>query len=204
METIFIFYIGMLLGNCLRGIWYWFSDNATKTILTSMPNKLSFWCCPFTSYYRKSLIFSSFLEIITGCLCVMTLWGYLSLTALYLVCLSLLLSLFDWTSKEYPLVLWLLSFIALLPFYTINATALGLLILAMLACLIPLQIGAGDFLYLATLALAMPFISLIWVVQIGSLTGLICCFFSKAKSIPFIPYLTFGLLTSLAFELLLL
>ncbi|HHS3597053.1 TPA: prepilin peptidase [Streptococcus pyogenes] len=111
----------------------------------------------------------------------------------YLLLFSLLFSLFDWRSQEYPFILWLFSFVSLLLFYSINYLSLILLLLGLLAHLRPFSIGAGDFFYLASLALVLDLTSLIWLIQLASLAGITACLLLGIKRIPFIPYLSFGL-----------
>ncbi|WP_159317371.1 A24 family peptidase [Streptococcus pyogenes] len=118
---------------------------------------------------------------------------WVSASYCYLLLFSLLFSLFDWRSQEYPFILWLFSFVSLLLFYSINYLSLILLLLGLLAHLRPFSIGAGDFFYLASLALVLDLTSLIWLIQLASLAGITACLLLGIKRIPFIPYLSFGL-----------
>ncbi|HFH9589017.1 TPA: prepilin peptidase, partial [Streptococcus pyogenes] len=77
--------------------------------------------------------------------------------------------------------------------YSINYLSLILLLLGLLAHLRPFSIGAGDFFYLASLALVLDLTSLIWLIQLASLAGITACLLLGIKRIPFIPYLSFGL-----------
>lgn len=134
------------------------------------------------------------LEISLGGILMITRIGWISPIHCYLLLFSLLFSLFDWRSQEYPFPLWLVTFVSLLLFYPINHTSLLLLLLGLLAYFRPFSIGSGDFLYLASLALVFDSMSLIWLIQLACLVGIIACLLLRVRRIPFIPYLTFGLL----------
>ncbi|MGT2934325.1 peptidase [Streptococcus castoreus] len=125
---------------------------------------------------------------------------WLTTTYCYLAMISLLFSLFDWHFQEYPFLLWLVSFLALLIFYPLNHVTLLLLLLGLLACFLTFPVGAGDFFYLANLALVFDLISLLWIIQLASLLGIIACLVLAVKRIPFIPYLSFGLIGVLILE----
>ncbi|EMF50258.1 type IV prepilin peptidase PilD / late competence protein ComC processing protease [Streptococcus parauberis KRS-02109] len=65
--------------------------------------------------------------------------------------------------------------------------------IALLCNIINLSIGAGDFLYLATLSLVYTLEDILWIVQIASLLGLFMSFSCQTKRLPFLPFLTIGL-----------
>lgn len=114
-------------------------------------------------------------------------------TYAYLLLFSLLLSYFDIKSFSYPFFLWFLGTSLLLPFYRINSLFVFLIMIALLCNIINLSIGAGDFLYLATLSLVYTLEDILWIVQIASLLGLFMSFFCQTKRLPFLPFLTIGL-----------
>lgn len=114
-------------------------------------------------------------------------------TYAYLLLFSLLLSYFDLKSFSYPFFLWSLGTSLLLPFYRINSLFVFLIMIALLCNIINLSIGAGDFLYLATLSLVYTLEDILWIVQIASLLGLFMSFSCQTKRLPFLPFLTIGL-----------
>ncbi len=73
---------------------------------------------------------------------------------------------------------------------------LWLLLLAYLTEKWQINIGSGDFLYLASLALICGFTELLWIIQISSLLGLLVFAIFKPKSIPYVPLLFFQVFLS--------
>lgn len=108
----------------------------------------------------------------------------------YLLLFSVLLSYFDLKSFCYPLFLWFFGTCPLLPFYGINSLFIFLLIIAFISNQVNLNIGSGDFLYLATLSLILPMVDLLCIIQIGAFLGIfyakVCCI----TRLPLIPFLT--------------
>lgn len=117
------------------------------------------------------------------------------LEALLLTC-GLVLAIYDIKHREYPLVIWLVfAFLAccISGFTLFFFVFIGL---AIIAEYFPLRIGAGDFLYLALLALRFSHTQLLWVIQISCLVALICVWIAKKKNprIPLVPFLVVGFL----------
>ncbi|MFC5630498.1 MULTISPECIES: prepilin peptidase [Streptococcus] len=112
----------------------------------------------------------------------------------YTLTLGFILSYYDLKNQEYPLIIWLLSTLLLLPFYTANLTFTLLCLLGIFALLKNINVGAGDFLYLATLGLAIPLSDLLWIVQFASILGIFFYLFklNKQKTIAFIPLIVMG------------
>lgn len=208
MSTIFHCYCGFLVGNLFRLILNLFSEQQTKALVKPHIGQLHlsslFFPVTKPTYSPKLELkrwaMLPYLEIITSLIFGLTALCGLTWTQHYLLCFSLLLCFFDLDSQEYPLIIWLISFLLLLPFYGINLLTVLLLLLALLSAAIPINIGAGDFLYLANLALVIKLSSLLWIIQIASLVGILACLVLKTKKIPFIPYLTLGLMAILLFE----
>ncbi|MFC3932668.1 prepilin peptidase [Streptococcus dentapri] len=125
--------------------------------------------------------------------------GILNWTQVFLLLLSLTLSLYDLKSHEYPLIIVILAGLVLLPFYPINSPSLCLFLLGLLAQLFSFGIGAGDFYYLALLALTLDFRSTIWLLQMGSLLAIF--FFLKTKrrkkALAFLPFLSLAYMLEL-------
>ena len=115
---------------------------------------------------------------------------------IYTLLCSLILSWEDWQHQSYPLWLWGIFTLPLLFWGQITSSFWLLLLLALLFALFPLGMGAGDFLYLATVSLVLTTQEILCLIQIACLAGLVGFFLSKkqGQSIPFIPYLTLGLL----------
>ncbi|CAX00004.1 TPA: peptidase [Streptococcus equi subsp. zooepidemicus] len=208
MNTIFYCYCGFLVGNLFRLILNLFSEQQAKAWVKLHIGQLHLSSLFFpmakptynSKHEQKHWVMLPYLEIITSLIFGLSALCGLTWTQLYLLCFSLLLCFFDLDSQEYPLLIWLMSFLLLLPFYSINLLTVLLLLLALLSVAFPINIGAGDFLYLANLALVVKLSSLLWIVQIASLIGILACLLLQTKKIPFIPYLTLGLMAILLFE----
>ncbi len=200
MNIFFSFCLALFLSLLFRYLLQFFTDTNHKKIAEidngSMTLKERLQHCQLSLMKYVLVSYHTYfaLEISLFTIFMATLIGWMGVKHCYLLLFSLLLSLFDWQSQEYPFLLWLVTFVSLLPFYSINHTSLLLLLLGLLAYLRPFSIGAGDFLYLASLALVLDLMSLIWLVQLASLAGIAACLLLHTKHIPFIPYLTFGLL----------
>ncbi len=99
------------------------------------------------------------------------------------------LTIYDIKHQEYPFAVWLIfTFIALI-LSQLNWLFCGFLLLAYLTEKWQINIGSGDFLYLASLALICGFTELLWIIQISSLLGLLVFAIFKPKSIPYVPLL---------------
>lgn len=141
------------------------------------------------------------LEFWFGIIAILYSQGCLSHNQLFILIFSTVLSLYDLKYQEFPLLIWFLPSISLLFFHSINTLTLILLSLGVLAELFDLKIGSGDFLYLASLSLVLNLQSILWVVEIGSLLGIIYYFFQRNKRIPFVPFLFLGYLVFFIFNL---
>lgn len=113
---------------------------------------------------------------------------------LYTLTLGLILSYYDIKTQEYPLIIWLMMTLLLLPFYPANLLFTLLCLLGLFAMLRNINIGAGDFFYLGTLGLANPLTDLLWIIQFASLLGIFFYLLqlNKQKTIAFIPFLVVG------------
>ena len=110
------------------------------------------------------------------------------------------LSLYDLKNQSFPLLIWLLPSASLLLFLPLNMVSIILLLLGIIAELFDIKIGSGDFFYLASLSLFLDLESILWIVELGSLVGILYCLFDKNKRIPFIPFLFLGYLLVIIFK----
>lgn len=141
-----------------------------------------------------------FLEFGYGVIAVLYYFELLSLKQVFILIFSTVLSLYDMKHQEFPLLIWIFPSLCLLFFTPLNALAMILLCLGIIAELIDLKIGSGDFFYLASLSLLLDLQSILWIVELGSLSGIIYCLFQKNKRIPFIPFLFLGYVISIVFK----
>ena len=120
---------------------------------------------PLTTFLKISMSFMSdsiplrylFMELFCGVICLLYFYDFLSLEVTYFLYFSLCLSIFDLKHKSYPLLIWIVGTVPLLfmgNYYL--SFALGI-ILAILSYMKHLNIGEGDFLYLASASLIFPF-----------------------------------------------
>lgn len=142
------------------------------------------------------------LELVCGLLCVWTSQGFLSLGQLAVAYTGLVLAIYDSKTQTYPLMVWLAFFVLtslLLPWSMITAICL---LLAGLAQLGKIPMGSGDFLFMASLSLVLPYQAFLWMLQIACLTGISYCLLRQTRSsIPFIPFLTVAFFIILALSL---
>lgn len=121
-------------------------------------------------------------------------------SSLFIFFFSMTLSLYDLKNQSFPLLIWLLPSASLLLFLPLNTVSIILLLLGIIAELFDIKIGSGDFFYLASLSLFLDLESILWIVELGSLVGILYCLFDKNKRIPFIPFLFLGYLLVIIFK----
>ncbi|MFS1663425.1 prepilin peptidase [Streptococcus sp. zg-JUN1979] len=145
-----------------------------------------------------------FLELVCGLLFVGLSYQLISLPLLISLLMSFTLALYDYDQQEYPIMVWLIFTLLLLPF----AHDLGMFsvigLFGILAHIFPLKIGSGDFFYLASLSLILDKMGILWIIQIGSWLA-ICYLLTQGhrrQPIAFVPFLTLGLVILLSFRLL--
>ena len=120
-------------------------------------------------------------------------WGFLTLSQVILVTAGLTLSIYDLRHQEYPLLVWLTFHLILMVCYGWNLVMIFFLILGILAHLIDIRIGAGDFLFLASCALIFSLTELLILIQFASTTGILAFLLQKNKErLPFVPFLLFA------------
>ena len=116
--------------------------------------------------------------------------GFLPLGQVILVTAGLTLSIYDLRHQEYPLLVWLAFHLILMALCGWNLVMAFFLILGVMAHLIDIRIGAGDFLFLASCALVFSLTEMLIVIQFASTTGILAFLLLKKKErLPFVPFL---------------
>ena len=116
--------------------------------------------------------------------------GFLTLGQVILVTAGLTLSIYDLRHQEYPLLVWLAFHLILMVCCGWNLAMAFFLILGIIAHLIDIRIGAGDFLFLASCSLVFTLTEILIVIQFASTTGILTFLLLKKKErLPFVPFL---------------
>ena len=116
--------------------------------------------------------------------------GFLTLGQLILITAGLTLGIYDLQHQEYPLLVWLTFHLILMVCYGWNLVMIFFLILGILAHLIDIRIGAGDFLFLASCALVFSLTEMLILIQFASTTAILAFLLLKKKErLPFVPFL---------------
>ncbi|MEW4354277.1 prepilin peptidase [Streptococcus pneumoniae] len=144
-------------------------------------------------------------ECLGGFLTLAASYGILSISEVILLFMSLTLSIYDSKHQEYPLLVWLFFQLPLWVIAPFNLWSLLFLVISCLAQVIPIGIGAGDFLFLASATAIFSLTEILLMLQIACLLGLATFIFQKKKDrLAFIPYLSIGVWIILMIKLLLL
>ena len=131
--------------------------------------------------------------------------GFLTLGQVILVTAGLTLSIYDLRHQEYPLLVWLTFHVILMVCCGWNLAMAFFLILRIIAHLIDIRIGAGDFLFLASCSLVFTLTEILIVIQFASTTGILAFLLQKKKErLPFVPFLLFATCMIILGKLLLL
>ena len=116
--------------------------------------------------------------------------GFLTLSQVILVTAGLTLSIYDLRHQEYPLLVWLTFHLVLMVCCGWNLIMAFFLILGIIAHVIDIRIGAGDFLFLASCSLIFNATELLILIQFASATGILAFLLQKKKErLPFVPFL---------------
>lgn len=116
--------------------------------------------------------------------------GFLPLGQVILVTAGLTLSIYDLRHQEYPLLVWLTFHLVLMVCSSWNLTMAFFLILGIMAHVIDIRMGAGDFLFLASCALIFSLNEMLILIQFASTTGILAFLLLKKKErLPFVPFL---------------
>ena len=131
--------------------------------------------------------------------------GFLTLGQVILVTAGFTLSIYDLRHQEYPLLVWLTFHVILMVCCGWNLAMAFFLILGIIAHLIDIRIGAGDFLFLASCSLVFTLTEILIVIQFASTTGILAFLLQKKKErLPFVPFLLFATCMIILGKLLLL
>ena len=147
----------------------------------------------------------AFFELGLGLLFLAGSVGFLTLGQLILITTGLTLGIYDLQHQEYPLLVWLTFHLILMVCCGWNLAMAFFLILGIIAHLIDIRIGAGDFLFLASCALIFSLTELLILIQFASTTGILAFLLQKNKErLPFVPFLLFATCMIILGKLLLL
>ena len=116
--------------------------------------------------------------------------SFLTLGQIILITTGLTLSIYDLRHQEYPLLVWLTFHLVLMVCCGWNLIMAFFLILGIIANVIDIRIGAGDFLFLASCALVFTLTEILILIQFASTTGILAFLLLKKKErLPFVPFL---------------
>ena len=135
-------------------------------------------------------VWYAFFELFLGLFFLTFSWEILTLGQVILVTAGLTLGIYDLRHQEYPLIVWLIFHLFLMVCSSWNLTMAFFLILGIIAHVIDIRIGAGDFLFLASCALVFNITEILILVQFASTTGILAFLLLKKKErLPFVPFL---------------
>lgn len=116
--------------------------------------------------------------------------GFLTLGQVILVTAGLTLGIYDLRHQEYPLIVWLAFHLILMICCSWNLIMAFFLILGIIAHVIDIRIGAGDFLFLASCSLVFTLTEILILIQFASTTGILAfLLLKKRERLPFVPFL---------------
>ena len=116
--------------------------------------------------------------------------SFLTLGQIILITTGLTLSIYDLRHQEYPLIVWLIFHLILMACCNWNLAMAFFLILGIIAHVIDIRIGAGDFLFLTSCALIFSLTEMLILIQFASTTGILAFLLLKKKErLPFVPFL---------------
>lgn len=116
--------------------------------------------------------------------------GFLTFGQIILITAGLTLGIYDFRHQEYPLLVWLAFHLILMVCSSWNLTMAFFLILGIIAHVIDIRMGAGDFLFLASCALIFRLTEMLILIQFASTTGILAFLLLKKKErLPFVPFL---------------
>ena len=154
-------------------------------ILSQVVNRF---CCRYCKI-RYPFWYALF-ELGLGILFLAWSWGWLSLGQVILITAGLTLGIYDLLHQEYPLLVWLAFHLILMACTGWNLVMVFFLALGIMAHVIDIRMGAGDFLFLASCALVFSATELLILIQFASATGILAFLLQKKKErLPFVPFL---------------
>ena len=132
----------------------------------------------------------AFFELGSGLLFLAFSWEFLTLSQVILITAGLTLGIYDLRHQEYPLIVWLIFHLILMICCGWNLIMAFFLVLGIIAYVIDIRIGAGDFLFLASCALVFTLTEILILIQFASTTGILAFLLLKKKErLPFVPFL---------------
>ena len=131
-----------------------------------------------------------FFELCFGLLFLAFSWEILTLGQVILVTAGLTLGIYDFRHEEYPLIVWLIFHLILMICSSWNLIMAFFLVLGIIAHVIDIRIGAGDFLFLSSCSLIFNLTEMLILIQFASTTGILAFLLLKKKErLPFVPFL---------------
>ena len=116
--------------------------------------------------------------------------GFLTLGQVILITTGLTLGIYDVRHQEYPLLVWLTFHLVLMVCCGWNLIMVFFLVLGIIAQVIDIRIGAGDFLFLSSCSLVFTLTEILILIQFASTTGILAFLLLKKKErLPFVPFL---------------
>ncbi len=132
----------------------------------------------------------AFFELGSGLLFLAFSWKILTLSQVILITAGLTLGIYDLRHQEYPLIVWLIFHLILMVCCSWNLIMAFFLILGIIAHVIDIRIGAGDFLFLSSCSLVFTLTEILILIQFASTTGILAFLLLKKKErLPFVPFL---------------
>ena len=132
----------------------------------------------------------AFFELGSGLFFLAFSWEFLTLNQVILITAGLTLGIYDLRHQEYPLLVWLTFHLVLMVCCGWNLIMAFFLILGIIAHVIDIRIGAGDFLFLTSCALIFSLTEMLILIQFASTTGILAFLLLKKKErLPFVPFL---------------
>ena len=135
-------------------------------------------------------IWYAFFELSLGLLFLAESVGFLTLGQVILITAGLTLGIYDFRHQEYPLLVWIFFHLLLMACSGWNLTMAFFLILGIIAHVIDIRIGAGDFLFLTSCALIFSLTEMLILIQFASTIGILAFLLLRKKErLPFVPFL---------------
>ena len=130
---------------------------------------------------------------------------FLTLGQIILITTGLTLSIYDLRHQEYPLLVWLTFHLVLMVCCGWNLIMAFFLVLGIIAHVIDIRIGAGDFLFISSCSLVFTLTEILILIQFASTTGILAFLLLKKKErLPFVPFLLLAACVIIFCKLLLL
>ena len=135
-------------------------------------------------------VWYAFFELCLGLLFLAGAVGFLTLGQVILVTAGLTLGIYDLRHQEYPLLVWLIFHLVLMVCCGWNLIMAFFLVFGIIAHVIDIRIGAGDFLFLSSCSLVFTLTEILILIQFASTTGILAFLLLKKKErLPFVPFL---------------